>query len=174
MSDKVYSVLFLCRHNSARSIIAEAILNRQGMGRFKAFSAGSEPAGRIHPYAIDLLRHQNYPVDAMRSKNWAEFAEDDAPALDFVFTVCDQVKGEVCPVWPGQPMTAHWGLEDPSAVQGTEAERRFAFAETMRFLTNRISAFVNLPMHSLDKLSLQKRLDEIGQGEGATAPAENA
>lgn len=168
MSDKVFNVLFLCRHNSARSILAEAILNREGMGRFKAFSAGSEPAGQIHPYAADLLRHQNYPVDAMRSKNWSEFAKPGAPALDFVFTVCDQVKGEVCPVWPGQPMSAHWGLEDPAAAEGTEAEKRFAFAETMRFLTNRISVFVNLPIASLDKLSLQQRLDEIGRGEGAS------
>jgi protein-tyrosine-phosphatase len=167
MSDKVYNVLFLCRHNSARSILAEAILNRESMGRFKAFSAGSEPAGRVHPYAADLLRNQNYPVDAMRSKNWDEFAEPGAPPLDFVFTVCDQVKGEVCPVWPGQPMSAHWGLEDPAAVEGTEAEKRFAFAETMRFLTNRISIFVNLPIASLDKLSLQQRLDEIGRSDGA-------
>lgn len=162
-NDIAFNVLFLCRGNSARSILAEAILNRLGAGRFKAFSAGSHPAGKVQPYVLDLLRNQNYPVDRFRSKDWAEFARPDAPRMDFVFTVCDQTANEVCPVWPGQPMTAHWGIPDPVAFEGTEAEKRAVFAETMRYLNNRISIFVNLPIRSLDKLALQKRLDEIGR-----------
>lgn len=163
VTDKIYNVLFLCTGNSARSILAECILNREGMGRFKAYSAGSHPKGEVHPYALDLLRSQNYPVDELRSKGWEEFSEPDAPEMDFVFTVCDQAAAEVCPVWPGQPMTAHWGIPDPAAVEGTEAVKRAAFADAMRFLTNRISIFVNLPMDGLDSLALQKRLREIGQ-----------
>lgn len=159
---KVYNVLFLCTGNSARSIIAEAILNREGMGRFRGYSAGSHPKGEVHPYSIDLLRHQNFPVDGLRSKDWSEFADPDAPVMDFVFTVCDNAANEVCPIWPGQPMTAHWGIPDPAAVEGREAERRLAFSEAYRMLTNRISIFVNLPIHGLDSLTLKKRLDQIG------------
>ena len=163
MPDKVFNVLFICTGNSARSILAEAILNREGQGRFRAHSAGSHPKGEVHPYAADLLKRMNYPVAGIRSKSWDEFAKPGAPALDFAFTVCDNAAGEVCPVWPGQPMTAHWGLPDPAAVEGSEAERRAAFADAFRMLNNRISIFVNLPMKSLDRLALQKRLDAIGR-----------
>ena len=162
MPDKAYNVLFLCTGNSARSIIAEAVINREGRGRFVGYSAGSHPTGHVHPYAIDLLRNLNFKTEMLRSKNWAEFAEPGAPQMDFVFTVCDNAASEVCPVWPGQPMSAHWGVPDPAAVEGPEAVRRAAFVETMRYMTNRIGLFVNLPLDSLDKLSLQKRLNEIG------------
>ena len=165
MTEKVYNVLFLCTGNSARSILAECILNREGLGRFKGFSAGSQPKGDVHPYAIDLLRNQNYPTADLRSKSWDEFAGPEAPDLDFVFTVCGNAAGEVCPVWQGQPMTAHWGIPDPAAAEGTEAERRVAFSEAFRMLFNRISVFVNLPIASLDKLQLEKRLREIGEQE---------
>jgi protein-tyrosine-phosphatase len=169
MIEKTYAVLFLCTGNSARSILAESALNRLGRGRFRGYSAGSFPKGEVHPYALELLRRQNYPTEHLRSKSWDEFAEPGAPALDFVFTVCDNAAGETCPIWPGQPMTAHWGLPDPAAVEGNEAERRLAFAETLRMLNNRISTFVNLPIKSLDKLSLQKRLHEIGRDLPASA-----
>lgn len=162
MSDKVFNVLFLCTHNSARSVIAECALNRLGRGKFRGYSAGSAPRGEVHPFALDLLRELNYDTSALRSKSWDEFAGPDAPALDFVFTVCDNAASEVCPVWPGQPMTAHWGVPDPSAASGTEVERRLAFADTHRMLYQRISIFTNLPIDSLDELSLQKRLDDIG------------
>ena len=155
------NVLFLCTGNSARSILAECILNREGIGRFQAFSAGSAPTGTVHPFAVDLLARLNYSTDALRSKSWDEFS--DGEPLDFVFTVCDDAAGEVCPVWPGQPMTAHWGLPDPAAAEGNESERRAAFSKAYRMLSNRIGAFVNLPMESLDRLSLQSRLDEIGE-----------
>jgi arsenate reductase (thioredoxin) len=170
-SDKPYNVLFLCTGNSARSIIAECLLNRYGQGRFQAFSAGSHPAGKVNPYALDLLANQNYPTGTLRSKEWSEFAAPGAPELDFVFTVCDNAANEVCPVWPGQPMTAHWGLPDPAAVDGTEAVKRAAFADTMRMLTQRISIFTSLPLKSLDKLSLQKRLDDIGKVKDAPETA---
>ena len=163
MTDKVFNVLFICTGNSARSILAEAILNREGMGRFKAYSAGGHPKGAVHDYALDLLRRMNYAVGGLRSKDWEEFAAPDAPKLDFAFTVCDNAAGEICPVWPGQPMTAHWGLPDPAAAEGNEALKRAAFADAYRMLANRISIFVNLPLASLDKLTLQKRLDEIGR-----------
>lgn len=163
MPNDVYSVLFLCTGNSARSIMAEAILSRDGAGRFMAFSAGSHPKGAVHPYASDLLRKLNYKTESFRSKSWGEFAAEGAPRLDFAFTVCDNAAGEVCPIWPGQPMTAHWGIPDPAAVEGTEAERRLAFAEAYRMLNNRISIFLNLPLASLDRLTLQKRLTDIGQ-----------
>lgn len=170
MTDKTpLNVLFLCTHNSARSIIAECVMNRLGAGRFKSYSAGSQPSGRVHPYALDLLRSLNYDVSNLRSKSWEEFSGPDAPKLDFAFTVCDNAANETCPVWPGQPMTAHWGLPDPSAAEGTESERRFAFADTHRMLFQRIGIFVNLPLTSLDTLSLQRRLDEIGKSQ-ATAP----
>ena len=165
MTDRTYNVLFLCTGNSARSIMAEAILNRDGQGRFRAFSAGSQPAGAVRPEALALLGKLNFKTDGLRSKDWAEFAVPDAPVMDFVFTVCDNAAKETCPVWPGQPMSAHWGVPDPAAVEGSEAVIRAAFTETMRFMTNRISVFVNLPLQSLDRLALQKRLNEIGQGE---------
>lgn len=165
MTEKPYNVLFLCTGNSARSILAECVLNRLGNGRFKAYSAGSFPKGEVHPYALELLRRQSYPTDHLRSKSWDEFAGLGAEPLDFVFTVCDNAAGEVCPIWPGQPMTAHWGLPDPAAVRGTETEQRLAFADTLRMLYNRIGVFVNLPLRSLDKLSLQRRLESIGRGE---------
>lgn len=163
MSETPFNVLFLCTGNSARSILAEAILNRVGQGRFKAFSAGSQPKGQVHPYALDLLKSLNHDTAFARSKNWEEFAGAGAPVMNFVFTVCDNAANEACPVWPGQPMTAHWGVPDPAAVEGTEAEKRLAFADTYRMMNNRISIFVSLPMVTLDRLALQKRLDEIGR-----------
>ena len=162
MATGTYRVLFLCTGNSARSILAETILNRLGLGRFQAFSAGSTPTGQVHPYALDLLRQLGHPTEDLRSKDWNEFAQPGSPELDFVFTVCDKAAGEVCPVWPGQPLSAHWGLPDPAAEEGNEAERRLAFADTYRMLKNRIEAFVSLPVASLDRLSLQKELDAIG------------
>lgn len=168
---KVYSVLFLCTGNSARSIMAEAILNRDGLGNFRAFSAGSKPKGQVHPYALDLLRKLHYDVSKARSKSWLEFSQPDSPKLDFVFTVCDNAAAEACPYWPGQPMTAHWGVPDPAAATGNEAEIRFAFADTLRMLTNRINIFVSLPLAKLDRLSLQKQLDAIGKTKDAGAPA---
>lgn len=163
MTEKTFNVLFLCTGNSARSIMAEAILEREGTGRFKAFSAGSHPKGEVHPYALQVLRTLNHPTGFARSKDWDEFAGKDAPEMDFVFTVCDNAANEACPVWPGQPMTAHWGVPDPAAATGTEAEVHFAFAEAYRMLNNRISIFINLPLASLDRLALQKRLDAIGR-----------
>ncbi len=156
------NVLFLCTGNSARSIIAEAILNREGMGRFRAYSAGSRPKGEVHPFALQLLQRLNHDVSGLRSKSWDEFARPDAPRMDFVFTVCDQAAAEECPFWPGQPMSAHWGVPDPASAEGNDAERHLAFAETYRMLRNRISIFVNLPMATLDQISLQKRLNDIG------------
>jgi protein-tyrosine-phosphatase len=161
--EREYRALFLCTGNSARSIIAESVMNRLGGGRFKAFSAGSFPKGEVHPYALELLQRHNYPTEHLRSKSWDELAGPDAEPLDFVITVCDNAAGEVCPLWPGQPVTAHWGLADPAAAIGSEAERRLAFAETLRALTGRIGAFVNLPLTSLDKLSVRDRLREIGR-----------
>jgi protein-tyrosine-phosphatase len=163
VSEKVFNVLFLCTGNSARSILAESILNRLGRGRFQAFSAGSHPAGTVNPHAIALLKRLNHPTEALRSKNWDEFAKPGAPELDFVFTVCDNAANEVCPVWPGQPMTAHWGLPDPALATGITAEIAAVFADTYRMLERRIDIFVNLPMKSLDRLSLQQRLDDIGR-----------
>lgn len=171
---KVYNVLFVCTGNSARSIMAECIINREGLGKFKGYSAGSNPREQVHPLAIDLLANNNYRVDDLRPKDWEEFTSRGAPQLDFVFTLCDHAANEVCPVFPGQPMSAHWGLPDPAAVEGTEAERRFAFADAFRMLTQRISIFVNLPIQSLDKLSLQKRMDEIGGEAREGAAADNA
>jgi arsenate reductase len=160
--DKVYNVLFICTGNSARSIMAESILNREGKGRFKAFSAGSHPAGQVNPVAVDILKSMNYPIDALRSKDWAEFDRADAPELNFVFTVCDKAAGEVCPVWPGQPMTAHWGFPDPAAFEGPDVEKRAFFLNVFKQIYFRIGIFVSLPMASLDKLTLQRRLNEIG------------
>ena len=169
MADTQLNVLFLCTHNSARSILAECVVNRLGAGRFKGFSAGSQPSGRVHPYAMDLLRELGYDTGGLRSKSWEEFTAPEAPELDFVFTVCDNAANEVCPVWPGQPISSHWGLPDPSVAKGTPSERRLAFADTHRMLFQRISIFTSLPLASLDKLSLQKRLDDIGRSEVASA-----
>jgi protein-tyrosine-phosphatase len=160
---KPFNVLFLCTGNSARSIMAEVILNRSGRGNFHAYSAGSHPKGQVHPYTLDLLGKLNYDISELRSKSWSEFAKPGAPKLDFVFTVCDDAAKESCPVWPGQPMTAHWGIPDPAAVEGTEVERRLAFADALRMLTNRINIFVALPLRSLSALTLQKQLDAIGK-----------
>jgi arsenate reductase (thioredoxin) len=168
MPDRVFNVLFLCTGNSARSILAESILRKDGGGRFNAYSAGSHPKGRVNPIALKTLEAYEYPAEGFRSKSWEEFAAPDAPALDFVFTVCDSAAGEACPVWPGQPMTAHWGIEDPAPVQGTAIEKERAFNQAFRYLKNRIAVFIALPIRSLDQLSLAKRLKEIGRMEGAS------
>lgn len=160
---RAYNVLFLCTGNSARSVLAEAILNRTGAGKFKAYSAGSMPKGEVHPETLALLKRLNYDTSNFRSKSWDVFAAPDAPPLDFVFTVCDNAAGEVCPIWPGQPMTAHWGLSDPAAATGSPVEIARAFANAYGALQNRIAIFVNLPFEGLDRLSLQSRLDAIGQ-----------
>jgi arsenate reductase len=167
---KPFNVLFLCTGNSARSIMAEAILNRAGQGNFRAFSAGSQPKGQVHPQTLAILRKLHFDVSGMRSKSWLEFSQPDSPKLDFVFTVCDNAAGEACPYWPGQPMTAHWGVPDPAAATGTEAEIGFAFADTMRMLTNRINIFVSLPLAKLDRMSLQNQLNAIGKTKDASAP----
>jgi protein-tyrosine-phosphatase len=162
-NDKIYNVLFLCTGNSARSILAEALLNRHGAGRFRAFSAGSQPAGRVNPFAIELLKDAGFPTGGLRSKNWDEFAAPDAPQLDFVFTVCDNAAAEVCPIWPGQPVTAHWGVPDPAAAQGTDEHKRKAFRDTFITLERRINLFLSLPVRSLDQLALARHVSEIGR-----------
>jgi arsenate reductase len=171
MSDRPYNVLFLCTGNSDRSIMAEAILNKLGAGRFRAFSAGSQPKGRVHPHTIQLLQSLGYDTASFRSKSWNEFARPGAPSLDFAFTVCDNAAGETCPVWPGQPMTAHWGVPDPAEATGSPAEIALAFKDAYRMLHQRIAVFTALPIRSLDQLSLQRRLKEIGRMDGATAKA---
>lgn len=160
---RAYNVLFLCTGNSARSIIAEAILNREGLGRFGAFSAGSQPKGSVHPVALHMLETLNHPVAGLRSKSWEAFGGPEAPPLDFVFTVCDNAANEVCPIWPGQPMTAHWGIPDPAAVEGSEAEVHAAFLDAYRMLSNRIALFTALPLESIDRMSLRTRLAAIGK-----------
>lgn len=160
---KPFNVLFLCTGNSARSILAEAIMNQLGRGLFRAYSAGSFPKGEVHPMALDLLKKSGHDISGLRSKSWDEFAGTDAPPMDFVFTVCDNAANEVCPIWPGQPMTAHWGLPDPAAVESSEVEQRLAFADTYRMLSNRIRAFASLPISALDEMTLQHRLNEIGR-----------
>ena len=167
------NILFLCTGNSARSIMAECIMNREGAGKFNAFSAGSMPTGKVNPYALNLLQKLNYVTTDLRSKFWEEFSGPGAPKLDFVFTVCDNAANEVCPIWPGQPMSAHWGVPDPAAAEGTDAEKAFAFDEAYRMLFQRVSIFVNLPFDSLSKLSLQEHLDRIGKS-GASASKEPA
>ena len=162
-SDKVFNVLFLCTHNSARSIMAEVIINYVGRGKFKGFSAGSHPRTAPNPFALATLRRLHFPTDGLYSKDWNAFAKPGAPAMDFVFTVCDQAAGEVCPVWPGQPMTAHWGVPDPAAVVGTDDDKRKAISEVSRVLLNRIRIFVSLPLDKLDRLSLQNKLRDIGK-----------
>ncbi|WP_420094102.1 arsenate reductase ArsC [Parazoarcus communis] len=160
--ERPLNVLFLCTGNSARSILAEAILNHSGKGRFNAFSAGSHPSGTVNPFVLELLKQQGFATEGLRSKAWSEFATPDSPKLDFVFTVCDNAAGEVCPVWPGQPMTAHWGIEDPAAVTGDDTARRHAVSRALHMLNRRIALFTNLPFAKLDRLSLQNRLDTIG------------
>ena len=172
MVDRPYSVLFLCTGNSARSIIAETILNKVGAGKFRAYSAGSEPKGKVNPHTIRLLRDLGYDVSGFRSKSWDEFARIGGPKFDFVFTVCDNAAAETCPVWPGQPMTAHWGIPDPAEATGSEAEVALAFKEAYRLLNQRIGIFVSLPLRSLNQLTLQHKLREIGGMEGATKASE--
>jgi arsenate reductase len=163
VDQRSFNVLFLCTGNSARSIIAEVLLNAIGAGKFKAFSAGSYPRGQVNPFAVELLQKNRLPTESLRSKSWDEFAAAGAPKLDFVFTVCDQAAGEMCPVWPGQPMTAHWGIEDPAAVEGDDDTKRKAFFKTYNELQRRLSILVSLPLGKLDRLTLKKRLDEIGK-----------
>ncbi len=172
MEDRVYNVLFLCTGNSARSIMAECIMNREGAGKFRGYSAGSMPKGEVLPEIKTFLEHTNYSTEELRSKSWEEFEKEGAPVMDFVFTVCDNAAGEVCPIWPGQPMSAHWGVPDPAGFEGTEAERAAFIAEVYRMLSNRIRIFVNLPIASLDKLTLQKHIERIGRG--ADRDAESA
>ncbi|MDX1922845.1 MAG: arsenate reductase ArsC [Alphaproteobacteria bacterium] len=173
-SDRVYNVLFLCTGNSARSILAESILRKEGAGRFQAFSAGSQPKGAVNPFALKVLSSFGYPTDGMSSKSWDVFAGPEAPQMDFVFTVCDDAAGEACPYWPGQPMTAHWGIEDPAAVEGTDIQKEAAFVTAFRYMKNRILAFTNLPLKSIDELSLRSRLREIGRLNGASIPTPKA
>jgi protein-tyrosine-phosphatase len=174
MADNPFNVLFLCTGNSARSIMAEAILNKLGAGKFRAFSAGSQPKGWVHPETLRLLQSLGYDTSRFRSKSWSEFADPGAPLLDFVFTVCDNAAGETCPVWPGQPMTAHWGVPDPAEAKGSVAEIALAFKDAYRMLNQRIGIFTSLPLRALDQLSLQQKLREIGRLEGATAKASAA
>ena len=169
MADRVYNVLFLCTGNTARSILAESILRKDGAERFHAYSAGSQPKGKVNPFALKVLDALGYPTEGFRSKSWEEFTKPDAPVMDFVFTVCDSAAGEACPVWPGQPITAHWGIEDPAAVEGTEIEKERAFVQAARYLKNRISTFLSLPLASIDELSLKTRLRDIGRLGGSTA-----
>lgn len=174
MTDRIYNVLFLCTGNSARSILAESILAKDGDGRFRAFSAGSQPKGIVNPFALKVLRSFDYPAEGFHSKSWEEFARSDVPVMDFVFTVCDNAAGEACPVWPGQPMTAHWGIEDPAAVEGTDIKKEAAFVAAFRYLKNRISVFIALPITSLDRMTLGSKLVEIGKSQGATKPRPSA
>ena len=171
MDREPYEVLFLCTGNSARSILAESILNRMGAGNFRACSAGSMPAGRVNPHAISLLKSLHYPTDQLRSKSWDEFAQPGSTEFDFIITVCDNAAGEVCPIWPGKPMRSHWGIPDPAAAEGGAAEIALAFADAYRMLSNRITLLVNLPFEKLDALSLKRRLDDIGETRDAPQPA---
>lgn len=171
MNDRIFNVLFLCTHNSARSIMAEAVLNKLGKGKFHGFSAGSYPKPAPNPHALALLARLNHDVSELKSKTWDVFARPDAPVMDFIFTVCDAAAGEACPVWPGHPASAHWGIADPSGVVGTDAEIALAFAEAYRLLERRIGIFVALPFAALDALALRDKLREIGRGEGATVQA---
>jgi arsenate reductase len=171
MAERIYNVLFLCTGNSARSILGESIVNQFGQGRFRGFSAGSQPKGEVHPYSLDLLSSLHFPVDGLSSKSWDVFAAAGAPPMDFIFTVCDDAAGEACPAWPGQPMTAHWGVPDPAAAQGTEIERRAAFRQAFAALENRIRIFLSLPLARLDTMTLQARLDAIGRQPPAASAA---
>jgi arsenate reductase (thioredoxin) len=174
MADHAFNVLFLCTGNSARSILAESILNKDGRGRFRAYSAGSHPKGAINPFALKVLKAYGYPAEGFSSKAWEVFAEPGAPVMDFVFTVCDDAAGETCPVWPGQPMTAHWGIEDPAKVEGTDIEKEAAFVNAFKYLKNRISVFAALPLRNISSLALKSKLREIGRLEGATGSAAEA
>lgn len=171
--NRVYNVLFLCTANSARSILGEALVNKEGRGRFRGFSAGSQPKGQVHPMALDVLTSYGFPIEGLRSKRWEEFAAPDAPKMDFIFTVCDSAAGETCPIWPGNPVTANWGIDDPAAVEGEEA-RRAAFVKALVYLKNRFSLFTSLPLESIDKMTLQSKLREIGASEGATRASAEA
>lgn len=168
MSERMFNVLFLCTGNTARSVLAEAILRKDGAGKFNAFSAGSHPKGVVNPFALKTLVAHGYPIEGLRSKSWDELAGPHAPQMDFVITVCDNAAGETCPLWPGQPMTAHWGIEDPAAVEGADIDKERAFNQAFRYMRNRITPFISLPLASLDRLALGKRLDEIGRTEGAS------
>ena len=170
-ADRVYNVLFLCTGNSARSILGEALLNASGGRRFRGFSAGSHPKGAVHPLTLEVLSEAGVPVDGLHSKSWDEFAVAGAPQMDFVFTVCDNAAGETCPLWPGHPMTAHWGIEDPAAAEGSDFARKAAFEDALRFMRNRIAAFTALPLSSIDRMSLQTKLHGIGAMDGATVHA---
>ena len=168
MTDRVYNVLFLCTGNSARSILAESILNAEGKGRFQAYSAGSHPKGEVNPFALKVLKALGYPYEGFYSKGWEVFGEEGAPQMDFIFTVCDSAAGETCPVWPGHPMTAHWGIEDPAAVEGSDVEKERAFSQAAKYMKSRISAFTSLPMDSIDRMALQNDLKKIGAMAGST------
>ena len=170
-ADRTFNVLFLCTGNSARSILGEALLNHVSGDRFRAYSAGSHPKGQVHPMTLEVLANAGISIDGLRSKAWDEFAVPDAPKMDFVFTVCDQAAGEACPLWPGQPMTAHWGIEDPAAVQGSEFQRQAAFEDALSYMRNRIAAFTNLPLTSIDRLTLTSKLRGIGAMDGSTVTA---
>lgn len=169
MTGRIYNVLFLCTGNSARSILAESILHKDGAGRFRAFSAGSQPKGEVNPMALKVLAAMGYSTEGFRSKSWDEFAAPGAPAMDFVFTVCDSAAGEACPIWPGQPVTAHWGIEDPAAVEGSDADKERAFSLAARYMRNRLAAFLALPLASIDRMALTAKLQSIGDMEGASA-----
>jgi arsenate reductase (thioredoxin) len=171
MTERIYNALFLCTGNSARSILAESLLNHWGKGKFRAYSAGSFPKGQVHPMAVELLKRMNLPAENLRSKSWDEFAAVGAPQLDFIFTVCDSAAGEVCPVWPGKPMTAHWGIADPAAVEGTDADKALAFRKALKELETRTKLFTSLSIASLDGMTLQSRLREIGNSSAATESA---
>ncbi|WEJ56883.1 arsenate reductase ArsC [Devosia sp. FJ2-5-3] len=167
-ADRVYNVLFLCTGNSARSILGEAVINHVGGDRFRGFSAGSTPKGEVHPLTLDTLRRAGISIEGLRSKAWDEFAAPEAPKMDFVFTVCDNAAGETCPVWPGQPVTAHWGIEDPAAVEGPDFEKEAAFDDALRYLRNRIAAFMSLPLETIDRMALASKLQGIGALDGST------
>jgi arsenate reductase len=171
MTDRIYNVLFLCTGNSARSILAESLLNHHGKGRFRAYSAGSFPKGQVHPMAVELLRRMDLPAENLRSKSWDEFAAAGAPPIDFVLTVCDNAAGEVCPIWPGKPVTAHWGIADPAAVEGTDTDKTCAFRKALKELETRIELFTSLPIASLDGMTLQSLLREIGKSNAAAESA---
>ena len=173
-ADRIYNVLFLCTGNSARSILGEALLNHVGEGRFRAFSAGSTPKGKVHPMSLETLRKAGISTDGLHSKGWEEFAGPDAPRMDFVFTVCDNAAGETCPIWPGQPMTAHWGIEDPALVEGPGFKQEAAFEDALRFMRNRIAAFINLPLQSIDRMVLGSKLRGIGAMDGSTSKSSGA
>ena len=174
MSDRTYNVLFLCTGNTARSVLAESIMRKDGLPHFRAYSAGSQPKGEVNPFAIKVLNAYGYPTEGLRSKSWDEFAATGAPVMDFVFTVCDSAAGEACPVWPGHPITGHWGIEDPAAVVGSDVEKERAFNQAFRFMKNRISAFLSLPIGKIDRISMSEKLKEIGALDGSSGALKRA